>query len=90
MAEALFAAGRIGPGLQVVKDAEDTIERTGERNHEADLHRVHGELLVAADRVSEAEASIRRAVAVARAQGAKAFEGRATSSLERILARDRH
>jgi predicted ATPase/tRNA A-37 threonylcarbamoyl transferase component Bud32 len=84
MAEALLAAGRIGPGLQVVKDAEDTIERTGERNYEADLHRVHGELLVAAGRVSEAESSIRRAIAVARAQGAKAFEGLATSSLERI------
>jgi adenylate cyclase len=84
MAEALLAAGRIGPGLQVVKDAEDTVERTGERNYEADLHRVHGELLVAAGRVSEAEASIRRAITVARAQGAKAFEGLATSSLERI------
>ncbi|MBY0275143.1 AAA family ATPase [Candidatus Binatia bacterium] len=65
--------------------------RTGERCHEAELHRTDAELrLVAAGsprRCDAAEAAFERAIAVARAHGAVLWELRATVGLARLLAR---
>ena len=63
-------------------------EESGERWWEADLHRLEGELLLirASDNQAEAEACFRRALEVAQAQSAKAFELRASTSLARLWA----
>jgi predicted ATPase len=54
---------------------------------EAEVHRVKGELLLKTGAPqSEAEASIRRAIAVAQRQEARSWELRATMSLARLLA----
>lgn len=67
------------------------LARTGERCHEAELHRVDAELrLVEAGsppRCDAAEAAFARAIDVARARGASLWELRATVGLARLLAR---
>jgi class 3 adenylate cyclase/predicted ATPase len=89
LAEVLGRAGRVGGGLKAVDDALSLVERTGVRWIEADLHRLRGELLAAGaePRLLEAEACFRRALAVAREQGALMWELRAATSLARSLAR---
>jgi predicted ATPase len=62
------------------------MEQTDERLWEAELYRLKGELLRAQG--DEAEASLLKAVEVARRQGAKSWELRATVSLCRLW-RDR-
>jgi adenylate cyclase len=59
---------------------------TGERFHEAELHRLRGSslLLQAPRRQAEAETCFRRALDVARHQAAKAVELRALVSLSRL------
>ncbi len=84
MAEALLAADRVEEGLKVVDDAMDAISGTGERNYESELHRIHGELLIAAGRHDEAEVALHQAIGVARRQGARAFESRAIDALGRV------
>jgi predicted ATPase len=79
--------GRLGDGaagLQVLEEAHDEIRRTEARFWEADLHRIAGELRLSGANQVEAEACFVRAIGVARAQGAKAFELRAVMSLARL------
>ena len=65
------------------------IEVTEARFHEAELNRLEGELLLASEErdESQAEASFRNAIGVARAQQAKSWELRAATSLTRLLRR---
>ena len=58
-------------------------EATGERYYEAEIHRLRGELLLAASpqASTEAEACFRQALEVARSQEAKSLELRAANSL---------
>jgi class 3 adenylate cyclase/predicted ATPase len=85
-AETCLETGRIDDGLRVADQALELIERTGSRLHEAEVHRLRGEMLLRAPgREGEAEAAFRRALAVARAQEAKSWELRAATSLARIL-----
>jgi predicted ATPase len=60
------------------------IETTEERYHEAELHRLRGELLNATGDTSAAERSHHQALAVAQRQSAKVFELRAATSLARL------
>jgi class 3 adenylate cyclase/predicted ATPase len=86
-AEACLETGKIDDGLRVTDQAFELIERTGARLHEAEVHRLRGEMLLRAPgREGEAEASLRRALAAARAQEAKSWELRAATSLARVLA----
>jgi predicted ATPase len=87
LAEALHAEGRAAEGLAVLAEAHALVAATGERFHEAELHRLQGELLLASGG-GGAEASFREALAVARRQGARSLELRAAASLVR-LARQR-
>jgi predicted ATPase len=89
LAEVLGRAGQVGDGLKAIDDALGLVERTGVRWIEADLHRLRGELLAAGPepRLSEAEACFRRALAIAREQGALMWELRAATSLARSVAR---
>jgi predicted ATPase len=46
LAEALGEAGQLAEGLNVLAEALTLADRTGERFHEAELHRLKGELLL--------------------------------------------
>ena len=85
MAEACGKARQVEGGLRVVSEAL-RIDRNGVRYYEAELHRVEGKLLLSLASRDEwhAEESFRRAVEIARAQDAKSFELRASTSLARL------
>jgi predicted ATPase len=89
LAEACLAAGRIEDGLSAVREALVETEETEARYYEAELNRLEGELLLASKTPDEsrAEASFRKAIAVASAQQAKSWELRAATSLASLLAR---
>jgi serine/threonine protein kinase len=86
LAEALWRAGRVDEGLSVVDDGFAYAESAGEGGYVHELHRLRGELLVRANRMEEAEASLREGVAYARRLQAKSFELRAATGLARALA----
>jgi len=81
-------AGRIEAASERLAEAHAQAESSGERNWEAELHRLQGEVLLAAadneDRGDRAEACFRRALEVAGRQGATSLELRAALSLSRL------
>ena len=83
LAEVCGKEGRFGETQVVLRDAFALVERTGIRCHEAELHRLQGELFLGRDEES-AEVCFRRAIDIARAQQAKSFELRAATSLARL------
>ncbi len=87
LAEAYGEVGQPEEGLHVINDALDEVQRNGVRYYEAELHRLRGELLVAAgsDGERHAETCFRQAIDVASRQQAKSLELRATTSLSRLL-----
>jgi class 3 adenylate cyclase/predicted ATPase len=89
LAAACLAAGRIEEGLSAVRDALSETAETEVRWYDAELNRLEGELLFASENPDEsrAEASFRKALGIARRQGAKSWELRAATSLARLLAR---
>ncbi len=92
LAEAARDLGRPEEGLEVLAEALALVEDTGERQMEAELYRLRGELLLehAPDEHEPVEVSYQQALAVAQSQGAKSLELRAAMSLARLRrARDR-
>jgi predicted ATPase len=86
LAEAYGKAGQAEEGLSVLAEALTAVHKTGERQYEAELYRLKGELLLKQDipDVQEAESCLRQAVAVAYQQQAKSLELRAAMSLSRL------
>jgi predicted ATPase len=88
LAEALGREGETEEGLRVLAEALALAEGTGERFHEAELHRLRGEFLLRREIVEgaarEAETCFQQALAVARRQQAKSLELRAAMSLTRL------
>jgi class 3 adenylate cyclase/predicted ATPase len=78
--------GRPDDALGRLSEALALTEKSGVRWFEAELHRHRGELLRTAHpgAEAEAEASFRRAIAIARGQDAKLWELRAAASLARL------
>jgi predicted ATPase len=74
--------------LETVREAFETIERTGTRFNKAEILRLKGELLLLDKNEPRAEAvsCFREAIKLARHQSAKSWELRATTSLARLLA----
>ena len=91
IATALGRMRRFDEGLRTIDESFPFIERSGQRYYEAELHRLKGELLLAQDasNAAEAEQSFRTAIEIARKQHAKSWELRATTSLARVLAKQR-
>jgi len=89
LADAYMQTGRAAEALLLLTDALARVERTGERWFEAELHRLMAEMLIALgptqDAIIDAEARLRQALAVARMQGARLWELRASVSLARLL-----
>ncbi|RDK10352.1 adenylate/guanylate cyclase domain-containing protein [Cupriavidus lacunae] len=92
LAEGCGKAGQPAAALDVLSRAQTMVEETGERLDEAAVYRLRGDMLLrlsaqgassAAD-IDEAEACFQRALAVARAQGAKPLELQAAISLARL------
>jgi predicted ATPase len=84
LAEAYAKLGQPVEGLKCLAEVARIIETTEERNSEAELHRVRGDLLNAIGDQAAAEQSYRQALAVAERQSAKLFELRAATSLARL------
>jgi tetratricopeptide (TPR) repeat protein len=83
-AEALMRCGDYAEAAASLRQGLDHIEASGERIWEAELHRMNGLVLLAENRIEEASASLRQALAVARAQQAKSLELRAAMDLARL------
>ncbi len=94
LAEVCQRTGAAREGLALLDDADAAIEHTHERYWEAEIHRLRGRLLLATAEPAapaSAEACYRRALEVARRQGARSLELRAAVSLSRLWqAADRH
>jgi DNA-binding winged helix-turn-helix (wHTH) protein len=88
LAELCRRAGRIEAASERLAEARAQAESSGERYWEAELHRLEGEVLLAAagdrNRGDRAEACFRRALEVAGRQGATSLELRAALSLSRL------
>jgi predicted ATPase len=92
LAEAYGSVGQSEEGLRVLDEALNAVEKTGEGFHEAEIHRLKGELLSQGakgerqkeEAESEVEACYQKAIGVARQQSARSLELRATVSLCRL------
>jgi len=88
LAETQLALGRVDAAAERVIEAHALVERRDERWWEAEIHRLEGEIVLAAaderDRGDRAEACFRRALEVAGRQGATSLELRAALSLSRL------
>ena len=93
LAKAYQQVGRIDEGLQVLDDAQRSIDARGERWWEAEIRRLRGELLLSqsAATANDAEAFIEQALKISRSQEALSLELRAATSLARLWQqRNRH
>jgi predicted ATPase len=88
LAEACGKAGRIDEGVEVSAEALEVVGEKGERWWEAEILRLRGELLLKRipAGLAEAQTSFERSIEIARKQGAKSLELRATTSVARLLA----
>jgi predicted ATPase len=86
LAEAYGEAGQPEEGLKVLVEALALVDKTGERNWEAEVHRRKGELLLMqqGQKVVKAEECFRQALDTARRQQAKSLQLRAAMSLSRL------
>jgi predicted ATPase len=89
LAEAYGQVGQVDEGLHLLAEALALVGTTGVRRFEAELHRLHGELLLwqAVPDAPAAEACFQQALDVARHQQAKSWELRAAISLSRLWQR---
>ena len=80
-AEALHLADRTSEALQAIKDAEAVVQKTEERQHLAELHRLRGVFLtrLGADEV-QIEGAFCEAIRIAREQKSISLEKRAEAT----------
>jgi hypothetical protein len=81
--EVCISHGLVDRGLVTVDEALNDSEKAPV--FLAELHRLKGELILLRKLRSEAESCFRQAIEIARCQGARFFELRATTSLSRLL-----
>jgi predicted ATPase len=82
-------AGRLDDGLNALTEALIVADKHEEREHEAEIHRLKGELLLMQDDFNTAEAQkcFEKAIEIAHQRRAKSLELRATVSLAPVLAK---
>lgn len=83
-AEAYHLVGQSDRALEILDEALNAIENTGERINEAEVNRFKGEILLHKGQAAEAETLFLKAVDTARQQGARSFELRAVVSLSHL------
>ena len=89
LAEAYGKVGQVEEGLSALAEALAVVDKTGERQYEAELYRLKGELTLKQSSVQGLESSVQkeaeecflRAIEIARRQSAKSLELRAVMSL---------
>jgi predicted ATPase len=86
LGDAYTQCGRFEDARKALDEGLEVAEKNDDRCHEAELHRLKGELLLAecSDQVSVAEGCFHRSIETARRQGSKGWELRATMSLARL------
>ncbi len=84
LAEAYQRLGRSPEARQLLIEAQDLAERTGERWYDAELARRLGEVDRQQGNVSAAETCFKQALAIARRQHARLWELHAATSLGRL------
>jgi class 3 adenylate cyclase/predicted ATPase len=84
LAGAYEIGGQIEEAVNLLDDALQIVEMTGERWMAAELHRRKGELLLRQRQTEAAEELYLEALRIAREQGAKLWELRAAASLARL------
>jgi tetratricopeptide (TPR) repeat protein len=84
LADALTCHGEHGAALAAAGDGLSTVERTGHRQWEAELHRLKGIALSGLNRLNDGQNSFEEAMRIARGQKAKSYELRAATSLARL------
>ncbi len=89
LAECYATAGQADDARKSLADAFASMENTGERLFESELHRVGGELALLSDPPDsiEAERCFRIAIDTARGSGAKLWELRSAASLAALLSK---
>jgi len=87
LAGAYRTNGQFADGLLAISEALTLVDKTGERVGEAELYRLKGELTFfdCPSNLAESELCYRTAIEVAREQGSRSWQLRATSSLARLL-----
>jgi predicted ATPase len=86
LGEAEANSGEIEAGLRRLDEALAALERTEARWYEAEMHRIHAEILLKRDPANTpaAEQSLQAAIAIAQSQKARSFELRAALSLAKL------
>jgi predicted ATPase len=89
LGEVYMHIARFADAHGVLDEGLEVAEKNDDRFHEAELHRLKGELLLAEspDQFEPAEACFRRAIEISRQQSSRAWELRATVSLARMCQR---
>ena len=90
LADGYLASARESEGLDAVNEGLELCRTSGVRMLESDIHRLKGELLLLQSNYEGAAQCFRDAIDLARCQGAKSWELRATTSLARLLAKQGH
>jgi predicted ATPase len=85
-AEGCLRAGLAKDALEIMAKALAIVQSNGEQQWEAELHRLKGACLAALGDGAQAEACVRRALDIARRQGARSLELRAATTLMQITA----
>jgi predicted ATPase len=84
LAEALALRGEYTPATEALREGFETMDTTGERWWEAELHRVNGIALCGLNKLEDGQAAFEDALRIARDQKAKSLELRAATSLARV------
>jgi predicted ATPase len=90
LAEAYGSVGQIKQAFDTIADAKAMAEKNSERNYQAELYRLEGELLLAqgaSDADAQAGDRFRHALEIARGQRARSLELRAAVSIAMLLRR---
>jgi predicted ATPase len=89
LGDAYTQCARFAEAHKTLDEALAVAEKNDDRCHEAELHRLQGELLLAEspDQATAAEACFRQALDTSRRQQSRAWELRATTSLARLWQR---
>lgn len=85
LAEAYLFMGRIAEGLATLEEALAMTATQLDVFHDAELHRLRGELLLRTPEIEGAEAAFRQSLEIARRQGALMYELRTATGLARLL-----
>ena len=84
LASAYARLGEVDDALQLVSQAIEVAERTGERRANSALHRLRGEILIGLKKRAEGERELALALEIAMAQQAKSEEARTADTIARL------